>query len=61
MIKRYDFVTVHDGWDGYPVDKDMEQADDGEYCLYEDYQKLETTNIELVKEINRLKLLIGSE
>ena len=55
-IIRYDFVESHDGWDGYPVVRSMEQDPEGEYCLYEDYEKLELALSEYVKQNNALRI-----
>ena len=55
-VVRYDLVEDHDGRDGRPIRRSMERDPDGEYCLYDDYAKLELALLEYVKQNNALRI-----
>lgn len=50
MVKRYEFAR-YDG--GYYTDHEMNERDDGEYVMHEDYQALLAV-VEAAKEMRRL-------
>jgi len=52
VVKRYDF-------NGYDVCKD--EAPDGDYVSYEDYEKLEKENEKLISQIEYLEDYISDE
>ena len=47
-IKRYDIMSnSHDSW--------FVERENGDYCLYSDYKKLESEKAELIELLTRIK------